>query len=402
MFSNPADPLRARLADPQALAGLLPWVVESLSIARGQMLVDQVTKTVQSNDWNNLLIVIVEKAVANGSSSPHFVILQAAIAQINPSLANSNAGEMRHRTATVLYAGRAPRRGVGDPDLEELCQATSLLSSTLDTELSVRGVQFVQWPRDPSNATPMRIETAENVLRNDLDCDSLSFVEKRGDLSSVGRDSWPELLGFQSLATLCYMRCDLKEASGGGQVRHPQDCLQMVPVSHAMTERPRFESLVERTYVHTLDCPLLSQFQTTAATLDGYRASPVFSPDLWFEAELVPATTVGCLVLARHGKRYLDDRESSACETASESVQVAASCRVLEVVYMGVVPEHRGRGFGAQLVRHTIELAREAGCESVILAVDSKNSPARASYEAAGFVPVLLEEVWGRSCGGQN
>ena len=106
---------------------------------------------------------------------------------------------------------------------------------------------------------------------------------------------------------------------------------------------------------------------------------------------MAPATTVGCLVLARHG-----GTRKNGNAAASNGPPVDALRSVLEVVYMGVVPEHRGSGLGAQLVRLALELARKVRCGSVILAVDTKNSPARTTYEAAGFVSVLLEVVWGK------
>ncbi len=381
MFPNPADQFRARLAEPQTLAGLLPWVVDSLSIARGQMLVDQLAKKVQSNNMKDLLILVVERATPHASLSHQFDVVGAAIAQIIPPGANREAGEAENRTATILFAGRAPHSFAGERQREELLQATSLLTSTLDSELAARGIQFVQWAQDTSEEVATGFETG----------DDSSIVKKRAGSSVVGRDSWPELLGFQRLATLCYMRCDLQETIDGIQSEQPLETLRMAPVGHQATEKRDFESLVERTYVGTLDCPSLSQFQTTTATLDGYRASPVFAPDLWFEAKVAPATTVGCLVLARHG-----GTRKNGNAAASNGPPVDALRSVLEVVYMGVVPEHRGCGLGAQLVRITLELARKAGCESVILAVDTKNSPARAAYELAGFVSVLLEEVWGK------
>jgi ribosomal protein S18 acetylase RimI-like enzyme len=56
-----------------------------------------------------------------------------------------------------------------------------------------------------------------------------------------------------------------------------------------------------------------------------------------------------------------------------------------ELVYMGVVPEARGRGIGLDLTRHAQWVARAAGCARMVLAVDATNAPALAVYAAAGF-----------------
>jgi len=46
----------------------------------------------------------------------------------------------------------------------------------------------------------------------------------------------------------------------------------------------------------------------------------------------------------------------------------------------------RSRGVGERLVRHTIELAREAGCGLVQLTSDNTRADARRFYERLGFV----------------
>jgi GNAT superfamily N-acetyltransferase len=71
---------------------------------------------------------------------------------------------------------------------------------------------------------------------------------------------------------------------------------------------------------------------------------------------------VGCLILADH-PRYEN----------------------MELVYMGVVPEGRGQGWGIEVVRHAQRLARRAGRQRLVLAVDASNQPAIRMYASAGF-----------------
>jgi ribosomal protein S18 acetylase RimI-like enzyme len=56
-----------------------------------------------------------------------------------------------------------------------------------------------------------------------------------------------------------------------------------------------------------------------------------------------------------------------------------------ELMYMGLVPEARGHGWGRHIARHAQWLARCAAVERIVLAVDAANRPALAMYERAGF-----------------
>ena len=58
-----------------------------------------------------------------------------------------------------------------------------------------------------------------------------------------------------------------------------------------------------------------------------------------------------------------------------------------ELIYMGVVPEARGRGYGVAVVRQAQWLAGCAGRQRLVLAVDTANEPAMRVYAAAGFSP---------------
>jgi ribosomal protein S18 acetylase RimI-like enzyme len=61
---------------------------------------------------------------------------------------------------------------------------------------------------------------------------------------------------------------------------------------------------------------------------------------------------------------------------------------------MGVVPECRGRGYGAEVMRAVIANARAAGARAVDLEVLVGNRPAIRIYEALGFLPTRRLVVW--------
>jgi ribosomal protein S18 acetylase RimI-like enzyme len=126
-------------------------------------------------------------------------------------------------------------------------------------------------------------------------------------------------------------------------------------------DRGRFEKIVERTYCDTKDCPQLNNVRPAADVVEGYRTVGDFDPANWLIAKDHEAD-IGCLILAAHRKE-----------------------RIWELVYMGVVPEARGRGFGLALARQGQWMARRGGAERLVLAVDAANEPALRGYVAAGF-----------------
>jgi ribosomal protein S18 acetylase RimI-like enzyme len=88
-------------------------------------------------------------------------------------------------------------------------------------------------------------------------------------------------------------------------------------------------------------------------------------------AQDAATTDVGCLLLADHP-------DSSRCE----------------LLYLGLIPAARGRGWGRALVDHAIRLASELGRTQIIAAVDAANDPAIAVYAAAGFIEQDRKSVW--------
>jgi GNAT superfamily N-acetyltransferase len=53
-----------------------------------------------------------------------------------------------------------------------------------------------------------------------------------------------------------------------------------------------------------------------------------------------------------------------------------------------VVPAHRGRGVGRQLLLRVLDAAKEAGCRAVELEVDAEHTRAEHLYRREGFAPL--------------
>jgi ribosomal protein S18 acetylase RimI-like enzyme len=124
----------------------------------------------------------------------------------------------------------------------------------------------------------------------------------------------------------------------------------------------RLARIVEATYQGSLDCPLVDGLRATADVLDGYRGVGAHRQDLWWLARW-QTSDAACLLLADH-----------------------PSQEQMEIVYLGVTPECRGRNFGLQLTRWAQWQAQQAGRCRLVLAVDAANRPAIAAYRTAGFV----------------
>ncbi|MCL2347498.1 MAG: GNAT family N-acetyltransferase [Planctomycetaceae bacterium] len=131
-------------------------------------------------------------------------------------------------------------------------------------------------------------------------------------------------------------------------------------------------ALVERTYEKTLDFPRLSGLVPTSEILRGYRESHPFEPSLWFFIEF-QRQTIGALLLTQ-------------LERAEH----------LELTYVGLLPEFRGRHFAHEIVRYAQSIARKRQCQFLLVSVDSGNTPALATYVRLRFHVYDRKEIFVR------
>jgi hypothetical protein len=129
-------------------------------------------------------------------------------------------------------------------------------------------------------------------------------------------------------------------------------------------------ALLRRTYEGTLDCPGLSELRADDDILDGHLHAGEFDPSLWFMLHDGPRP-IGALLLSP--------------SAATDSV---------EVVYLGLAPEARGRGLAAALLAHGARAIASRPERTLALAVDARNTPAAKLYERAGFAAVRRREAW--------
>jgi len=123
----------------------------------------------------------------------------------------------------------------------------------------------------------------------------------------------------------------------------------------------RLGRLIEETYRGTLDMPRLNGVCPIDDVLTGYHHTGAAGTQRWFFVRHA-GRDVGCLLLADHPEQGQ-----------------------LELVYMGLVPQARGKQWGLEVARFAQWTTRLAGRNRLVLAVDAANEPAIGMYVAAGF-----------------
>ncbi len=127
-----------------------------------------------------------------------------------------------------------------------------------------------------------------------------------------------------------------------------------------------------------LDFPELQGREDPEEVLRSYEASSPSGREFWYVLRLPGREPLGMLLLASH-----DFRPGGTWE----------------LMYVGVVVQERGKGWGRILVRHALAVARQHKAQRMVLAVDGRNQPAQKLYASVGFERTGSLRVffrWGR------
>lgn len=135
------------------------------------------------------------------------------------------------------------------------------------------------------------------------------------------------------------------------------------------------ERLVSQTFIDTLDCPQLNGMRAPDTVLAGFLdGADLSAQEHWFvlesRSENAEPELVACLFLAKHANE------------------------LLELVYMGVIPNARRRGLGGALLQHAVQTARDLAARIMVVAVDDDNWPAMNIYLRHGFQWHARFSVW--------
>lgn len=121
---------------------------------------------------------------------------------------------------------------------------------------------------------------------------------------------------------------------------------------------------LDRSYERTLDCPELCGLRDTRDVLNSHQSTGQFDPSFWWLVRL-HGRPAGCVLL-------------NPCEEQ----------RTVELVYLGISPDLRGKRLSRRLL--TVGIARARAMHpgwAVTCAVDERNTPAIRLYEGLGFRP---------------
>lgn len=203
---------------------------------------------------------------------------------------------------------------------------------------------------EPESTSGVLLQALERKLIDD----GVEMVQSLLSRSDIQRAERLSQCGFRPLAELEYLVCAATDFPDA-----PPTCsFALAPYDQGC--RSRLTKVVELTYVDTMDCPALNGLRRTDDVLDGYERTD--ASECW-QLVRYQGEDVGCLLLAD-------------CFDQDH----------VELVYMGLVPSVRGRGWGRLLVQHVQWFAREQGRSRVVLAVDADNHPALDIYASTGFV----------------
>jgi ribosomal protein S18 acetylase RimI-like enzyme len=252
-------------------------------------------------------------------------------------------------------------------------QATGMLVARADKEL--RGALFYQpvagasgliWP---PQTRPEPMAEVEDQL---VSCACRRLAEQGAKLvqsllsseeSSLGASL--ERNGFSHITQLRYLRHDLQFSP-----RLFQSPEALSYQSYASCAAEQFHQTLLRTYEATLDCPEVNDVRKIEEIIAGHKSQGRYNPESWWQASHQDQP-VGVLLLAE-----VPDLKS------------------WDLLYLGVTPEARGKGFGRELARKALWEARAAEAPQLTLSVDARNQPALNLYESVGFEPYDQREVF--------
>lgn len=188
-------------------------------------------------------------------------------------------------------------------------------------------------------------------------CQAFASTDEMADMAPLNR------CGFRHTTQLVMLQCDLTGDSAA--IESPERGLSLVVEGPPLS--PEFECTLLATHEGTQDCPELNASRTPAEILAGFTFG---ARSEWFLAEQ-DSQPVGVIM------SEVDPRQDMA-----------------ELTYLGMVPEFRRRGFGADLLKYAIGSAARAGALALNVSVDARNIPAMKLYARHGFVEHERREVW--------
>ena len=190
-------------------------------------------------------------------------------------------------------------------------------------------------------------------------------------------------MGFGSLAEMHYRSGAVTPVVGSQRWR--QIGAMPVRIESVSVARPddwqrcrdRLSGITERTYIDSLDCKSIKPHRSALQTLEGYRRSDSFEPQFW---------------------KVIVDRQSGVdCGIVIGSHHRGHDPPAGELVYLGLAPTFRGRGWSRIILSDIAAQMSGAGCQTFWVAHDSANLPAASLYQSLDLSLVHRQRMWFRT-----
>ncbi len=202
----------------------------------------------------------------------------------------------------------------------------------------------------------------------------VNFVQSLTETDAGRLARWLQSSGFQHAADLLYLA---SPRTTFPPIRIPSK-LEFQPFGESTAASARLAQVIEQTCQDSEDCPAIHGVHPIGDALTSFKATGEFDPSRWFIVRK-EQFDIGCLLLTEQPASSFPIPHSPLPNHAR-----------WELIYMGLVPEARGHGYGIEIVRHAQWVAGRARAARLELAVDAANEPAIRVYSAAGF------ETWDR------
>ncbi len=174
--------------------------------------------------------------------------------------------------------------------------------------------------------------------------------------------------GFGYLTDLVFMQRQLTEQLPASSVE------SLTAIEYQSdTNRNQFIQLLQRTFQGTLDCPELRDRRSAADMLDGFDASRPKGRAHW--------------------KLYQSESQQWGIVLINERPED----KTWEIIYMGVVPEARGKKLGREMLLASLDGLSDRECDSIMLAVDCRNHYAIDTYDEIGFEEIGRRSIYCRT-----
>ncbi|QEG39158.1 Mycothiol acetyltransferase [Roseimaritima ulvae] len=305
-----------------------------------------------------------------------------------PQLAQFATGSMsigRRHLALTQLADALKNRGAAGVFSSQIRDGDQTLAACLATTIARDAAMLVGCGQLDSLPDSLALQSSLEHLHQQVAAAGMRFVQATSDVD----DPSPPFAqaDYEKIAQLDYLSATVPpppteltptdsprtESTSTGERPDRRDVLVVEPLDPRVpAQLARMTAVVEATFDATQDCPKLNRYRSPQDIVAAYLESPALDPTGWRIFQNQHAD-VACLITTPY--------QSSA---------------TLELTYMGVASDRRGRGWGQRILREAFQIARNSQLTDVMLAVDQQNAPALNVYQQAGFQVVASEAVWGR------